>query len=62
MKKIFLGGLKKDIVESDIQEYFATFGTVLKIDVITEKKTGKNRGFAFVEFDDYDVVDKILCK
>ena len=62
MKKVFVGGIKEDIDDTDLRDYFTQFGEVDSVNVITDKETGKKRGFAFVAFNDYDPVDKIVCK
>ncbi|KAL7642523.1 UNVERIFIED_CONTAM: hypothetical protein RMT77_007084 [Armadillidium vulgare] len=62
VKKLFVGGLKDDIDEDDIREEFCQFGTVVTVIIPTEKDTQKKRKFAFVEFDDYDAVDKACLK
>ena len=50
------------MTEDDIRQYFETFGKIVAITRLTEKDTGKPRGFGFVEFDDYDPVDKAILK
>lgn len=62
VKKIFVGGLKTDTPENDIMEVFGHFGNIEKLEIITDKGTGKRRGFCFITFDDFDSVDKCVLK
>uniref|UniRef100_A0A4W6FKQ5 Heterogeneous nuclear ribonucleoprotein A1a n=1 Tax=Lates calcarifer TaxID=8187 RepID=A0A4W6FKQ5_LATCA len=62
VKKIFVGGIKEDTEESHLRDYFQQFGKIEVIDIMTDRNTGKKRGFAFVTFDDHDAVDRIVIQ
>lgn len=62
VKKLFVGGLKDNHDEDCLRDYFMQFGNVVSVKLLTDKTTGKRRGFAFIEFDDYDAVDKAIRK
>lgn len=62
VKKIFVGGIKDDTEESHLRDYFQRFGKIEVIDIMTDRNTGKKRGFAFVTFDDHDSVDRIVIQ
>ncbi len=47
--KIYVGGLPYSITEGQLQEIFAAHGSVESARVITDKFTGRSRGFGFVE-------------
>lgn len=49
--KLFVGGLPFRTTEEAIQEAFSKAGNVLSVKIITDKMTGRSRGFGFVEFD-----------
>lgn len=47
--KLFIGGLSWDTTDAKLSEFFSQAGTVVSANVITDKYTGKSRGFGFVE-------------
>ena len=49
MKKIFVGNLDLDITEPSLRALFEPYGTVESVHVVTDRETGRARGFAFVE-------------
>ena len=46
--KLFVGNLSFNTTENDLQDAFAPHGTVLQVDLIVDKMSGRSRGFAFV--------------
>ncbi|NXM77578.1 ROA1 protein, partial [Serilophus lunatus] len=60
VKKIFVGGIKEDTEEHHLRDYFGQYGKIEVIEIMTDRGSGKKRGFAFVTFDDHDSVDKIV--
>ncbi|MBS3779724.1 MAG: RNA-binding protein [Desulfovermiculus sp.] len=49
IKKMYVGNLAFQSTEDDIQELFSQFGEVKSVNLITDRETGRSRGFAFVE-------------
>ena len=50
-KKLFVGGIPWATTSDDLQQLFSQHGTVASATVITDKMTGRSRGFGFVEFE-----------
>ena len=48
-KKVYVGNLSFDTTQDKLQELFETHGQVANIDLVTDRYTGRPRGFAFVE-------------
>jgi len=49
--KIFVGGLSWDTSDASLWAAFERFGTVVEAKVITDRDTGRSRGFGFVTFE-----------
>ncbi|KAI2651641.1 Heterogeneous nuclear ribonucleoprotein A/B [Labeo rohita] len=62
VKKIFVGGLNPETTEEKIREYFGAFGEIETIELPTDPKTNKRRGFVFITFKEESAVKKILEK
>lgn len=52
MKSIYVGNIAFDITSEKLRDLFAAHGEVRSVKLISDRYTGKPRGFAFVEMDD----------
>jgi len=51
-KKLYVGNLSFETTESDLKELFGQAGTVETVRIITDRDTGRSKGFGFVEMQD----------
>jgi RNA recognition motif-containing protein len=51
-KNLYVGNLPYDTTADDLREAFSQFGTVSRSQVISDRETGRSRGFGFVEMED----------
>jgi cold-inducible RNA-binding protein len=58
--KIFVGNLDFKVTENDLQDAFAAFGTVIETNLVTDRATGRPRGFAFVTMSTPDEAQKAI--
>ncbi|XP_029919797.1 RNA-binding protein 24 [Myripristis murdjan] len=59
--KIFVGGLPYHTTDSSLRKYFEVFGEIEEAVVITDRQTGKSRGYGFVTMADRSAADR-ACK
>ena len=60
MKNIFVGNLDFNATESSIRSLFEAYGQVDRVNVVTDRDTGRSRGFAFVEMSDSAQADQAI--
>lgn len=53
-KRIYVGNLSYDSTDADVRQLFEQHGTVINVDVLLDRDTGRSRGFGFVEMDDQE--------
>lgn len=58
--KIYVGNLSYGATDGDIESYFQKYGSIKDVKVITDRDTGRSKGFAFVTFDVADSAQKAL--
>jgi RNA recognition motif-containing protein len=51
-KKLYVGNISFNTTADDLREAFGQYGTVTSANVISDRETGRSRGFAFVEMED----------
>ena len=61
MKNIFVGNLDFAATESSIRSLFEPYGAVDRVNLVTDRDTGRSRGFAFVEMSDAAQADGAIA-
>lgn len=49
MKKLYVGNFPFNMTESELRQMFEPFGAIESVSIVTDRYTGRSRGFAFVE-------------
>ena len=61
MKNIFVGNLDFGATEESVRALFEPYGTVDRVSLITDRDTGRSRGFAFVEMSDAGQAERAIA-
>jgi RNA recognition motif-containing protein len=59
-KKIYVGNLPFSSTEADLKNVFGRHGAVASVNIITDRETGRPRGFAFVEMEEASAADDAI--
>jgi len=60
--KLYVGGLPYEVTDDRLQELFSAHGTVESARVITDRMTGRSRGFGFVEMSSQEEAQQAIDK
>jgi RNA recognition motif-containing protein len=61
VKNIFVGNLSFGATEDTVRALFEAYGTVDRVNLVTDRDTGRARGFGFVEMSDSAEADKAIA-
>jgi cold-inducible RNA-binding protein len=61
-KKLYVGNLAFATTSADLEQLFAEVGTCESASVITDRATGRSRGFGFVEMSSQDEAEKAIAE
>jgi RNA recognition motif-containing protein len=61
MKNLYVGNLPHSTTESELRTLFETYGAVEKASVVTDRETGRARGFGFVEMTNAGEAEKAIA-
>ena len=59
---MYVSNLSFNVKEEDLREFFAEYGEVTSAKIITDKETGRSRGFGFVEMSDDTAANKAMSE
>lgn len=58
--KIFVGGLKPELTDDEIKNYFGQYGTIIEVEMPYDKQKNQRKGFCFITFEQEAVVADLL--
>jgi cold-inducible RNA-binding protein len=61
VKNIFVGNLDFAATDSSVRAMFERYGTVDRVNLVTDRDTGRSRGFAFVEMNNTEEGDRAIA-
>jgi cold-inducible RNA-binding protein len=61
MKNLYVGNLPHSTTEAELRNLFEAYGAVEKITLVTDRDTGRSRGFGFVEMTNASEADKAIA-
>ena len=61
MKNIFVGNLSFNTSEDELRQLFEAYGQVDRVSILTDRETGRSRGFGFVEMTNAEEGDKAIA-
>jgi RNA recognition motif-containing protein len=62
MTKVFVGNLSFQTTQAELEAAFSQFGTVERVEVVTDRYSGQPRGFAFVEMTDRSAAQTAIAR
>ena len=62
MTKIYVGGLPYQTDDAQLQQIFSSYGDIASAKVITDRDTGRSKGFGFVEMNDDAAAKKAIAE
>jgi nucleolin len=60
--KLFIASLSWDVDEDTLRSAFEKFGTIASVKIVTDRDTGKSRGFGFVEYENADAAESAMAE
>lgn len=58
--KIFVGGLKPELTDDEIKNFFSQYGTIVEVEMPFDKQKNQRKGFCFITFEQESVVTDLL--
>ena len=61
-KKLYVGNLSYSTTEAGLSDLFGEFGEVTSVNLITDRMSGRSKGFAFVEMAEHDAAQEAISQ